>query len=144
MPWEAWLGEGRKGAWAAFADRGSGFSGRLSRNGAPGVDPLEPAASWLRELPQEALPSQPCAQQIREGCNGTKLLLLKKKKKKKRIKQCFENQSWRLEARKIVQGRLMSYGSDEHRVTCQGFLARPFKFIWPLFEVRFLFMTQKF
>lgn len=75
---------------------------------------LEPRGLLVLEPHQEALPTQPGSHQIREGCNGTNWLLLKKKTTGAH-QHCRQIWSWRLEARKIVQGRMMSFGRSEDK-----------------------------
>lgn len=57
---------------------------------------LEPEAFWHREPHQDALPSQPCSHQIREGGNGTDLLLLRNNR---RVPNISEISSRRREAK---------------------------------------------
>ena len=65
------------------------------------------------------------------GCS-----IKKKKKKRKKEKEkrrapniAIKLSSGDLEAMKIVQAWMMSYGTGEDRVICAGFLARPFRFL---------------
>lgn len=100
------------------------FSKRATWGGLLSLE-RELAASWPWEPHQGAPPTKPCPHQISEGCNGTNLLPLNNIR---RSPNFAIRQSWRLEARKIVQGRKRSYGRGEDGVMCQGFVARPFKF----------------